>query len=70
VGTYGELGVELFRLYSARLSLGLRFDLPFFELKGHRYTYETLAGAKYPSLSSVDESKYVIPMLLHLMVGF
>lgn len=70
MGTYGEVGVEMFRLHSARLSLGLRFDFPFFTLKGHRYSFVTLPGATHPTTNSTEESKYLIPMLLHLTVGF
>jgi hypothetical protein len=41
-GAFGEVGVELLRLHSSRLIIGLRMDAPLYEVKkGHGYDYET-----------------------------
>ncbi|MCC6901674.1 MAG: hypothetical protein IT377_22075 [Polyangiaceae bacterium] len=57
LATFGEAGVELMRLHSSRMIVGLRAELPFYSLKQSSYYYDSAGGA-----SEQVESRWVMPV--------
>jgi hypothetical protein len=59
LGVFGEVGVELMRLHSSRMIVGLRADAPFYSVKPKWYGYEG-SGEEKPE----SYSRWVMPVTL------
>jgi hypothetical protein len=58
-GAFGEVGVELLRLHSSRMIIGLRMDAPFYEVeRGYYWDYDTGSATTGP------EKSYELPLTL------
>ncbi len=63
IGAYGEVGVELLRLHSSRLTFDLRFETPFYRLEQNGYYYDYDAPAdSYVEPVRLDDWTYAVPI--------